>query len=136
WPRRLRRASMRRVPESRGARLQSRRVACSAALPGPLQATRNLAGLCRPRARYDRRRDLSALARGGAMSHEHHAHGPGGAHEHLPDAEERIGYYQTMEIAVRELLIEKGIITPADVRMAVEAMDARTPAQGARVVAR
>lgn len=70
------------------------------------------------------------------MSHEHHAHGPGGAHEHLPDAEERLGYYQTMEIAVRELLVEKGIITPADVRMAVEAMDARSPAQGARVVAK
>lgn len=69
------------------------------------------------------------------MSHDHddgHDHG----HDHLPDAEERIGYYQTMEIAVRELLVEKGIITAAEVRTAVEAMDARTPAEGARVVAK
>jgi nitrile hydratase len=41
-----------------------------------------------------------------------------------------------METAVRELLIEKGMITAEEVRAAVEAMDARTPAQGARVVAR
>jgi nitrile hydratase len=66
------------------------------------------------------------------MSHDHDDHG----HDHLPDAEERIGYYQTMEIAVRELLVEKGIITAAEVRTAVEAMDARTPAEGARVVAK
>ena len=58
------------------------------------------------------------------------------SHEHLPDAEDRFGYYQMMEVAVRELLIEKGIITADDVRAAVEAMDARTPAQGARVVAK
>jgi nitrile hydratase len=70
-------------------------------------------------------------------SHEHgehrdHAH----PHARLPDAEERIGYYQQMEIAVRELLIEKGIVTPDAIRRAIEAMDARTPAQGARIVAR
>jgi nitrile hydratase len=41
-----------------------------------------------------------------------------------------------MEVALRELLIAKGIVTADDVRGAVEAMDARTPAQGARVVAR
>jgi nitrile hydratase subunit alpha len=41
-----------------------------------------------------------------------------------------------MEIAVRELLIAKGIISADDVRGAIEAMDARSPAQGARIVAR
>jgi nitrile hydratase len=41
-----------------------------------------------------------------------------------------------METAVRELLIEKGVITADEVRAAIEAMDARSPAQGARVVAR
>jgi nitrile hydratase len=41
-----------------------------------------------------------------------------------------------MEIAVRELLIEKGILTADDVRRTIEAMDANTPAQGARIVAR
>jgi nitrile hydratase subunit alpha len=57
-------------------------------------------------------------------------------HDTLPEREEPLGYYQVMEIAVRELLIAKGIFTAEDVRRAVEAMDARTPAQGARVVAR
>ena len=57
-------------------------------------------------------------------------------HETLPERAERLSYYQAMEIAVRELLIAKGILTADDVRRAVEAMDARTPAQGARVVAR
>jgi nitrile hydratase len=68
------------------------------------------------------------------MSHDEHDHDHD--HEHLPDAEERVGYYRTMETAVRELLIEKGIFTAEDVRAAVEAMDSRTPAQGARVVAK
>ncbi|MFZ1060343.1 MAG: nitrile hydratase subunit alpha [Candidatus Rokuibacteriota bacterium] len=38
--------------------------------------------------------------------------------------------------AVQTLLIEKGIITADEIRRAVEEMDARTPSQGARVVAR
>jgi nitrile hydratase len=70
-----------------------------------------------------------------APRHEHdHEHDH--AHPTLPDAAERFGYYQRMEIAVRELLIEKGIVTADAIRRAIEAMDARTPEQGARVVAR
>ena len=41
-----------------------------------------------------------------------------------------------MEIAVRELLIEKNIFTASDLRAQIEAMDARSPARGAKVVAR
>jgi nitrile hydratase len=41
-----------------------------------------------------------------------------------------------MEIALRELLIEKGILTADEIRAAVEDMDARSPARGAQVVAR
>lgn len=72
------------------------------------------------------------------MSQDAHAHEGGDrhAHPHPPDAEDALSYYQVMEIALRELLIAKGIVTADDVRGAVEAMDARTPAQGARVVAR
>jgi nitrile hydratase subunit alpha len=65
------------------------------------------------------------------MADIHHLHPHDHDHDDGPPT-----HYQAMEIAVRELLIEKGIITAADVRRAVEAMDARTPAQGARVVAR
>lgn len=74
-------------------------------------------------------------------SHDHdhdHRHGHEYGHHHptLPDAAELLGYYQRMELAVRELLIEKGIVTADAIRSAIEAMDARTPEQGARVVAR
>jgi nitrile hydratase alpha subunit len=68
-------------------------------------------------------------------SHEH-------AHDHAPhpparpDTDDALTYYKAMEVAVRELLIEKGVITADDVRRAIEAMDARSPAQGARIVAR
>lgn len=64
--------------------------------------------------------------------HDHHDH----AHPTRPDLDGPLTYHQRLEIAVRELLIEKGILTADEVRRAIEAMDARTPAQGARIVAR
>jgi nitrile hydratase subunit alpha len=75
-------------------------------------------------------------------NHEHHHHHDGHDHDHahphptVPDAAELVTYYQRMETAVRELLIAKGIVTADAVRRAIETMDARTPALGARVVAR
>ncbi len=45
-------------------------------------------------------------------------------------------YYQTMEIALRELLIEKNIFTADDVRRQIEFMDGRNTGIGARLVAR
>jgi nitrile hydratase len=74
-----------------------------------------------------------------ADPHPHdHDHDHGHAHPHAPppDVDERLSYHQVMEIAVRELLIEKKVFTADDVRRTVEAMDARSPAAGARVVAR
>jgi nitrile hydratase len=70
-----------------------------------------------------------------AHPHDHHE---GHDHHHpaRADDDEHLSYYQTMEIAVRELLIEKGIFAADDVRGAIERMDARTPALGARMVAR
>jgi nitrile hydratase len=61
--------------------------------------------------------------------HDHH-------HPSVPDQDGPGTYYQTLEIAVRELLIEKDIFTADDVRREVEKMDQRTPAKGAAVVAR
>ncbi|MDJ0944990.1 MAG: nitrile hydratase subunit alpha [Kiloniellales bacterium] len=60
------------------------------------------------------------------------------SHDHTPPPDQGgpLSYYQVMETAVRELLIEKGVLTADEVRATVEAMDARSPAQGARVVAR
>jgi nitrile hydratase len=74
-----------------------------------------------------------------------HQHAPGadhapGGHDHAhpgpADVEDALTYYQRLEMAVRELLIEKGVVTAADVRDTVADMDARGPAQGARIVAR
>jgi len=45
-------------------------------------------------------------------------------------------YFQLMEVSLRELLVEKGIVTEAQVDATVEDMRARSPEIGARVVAR
>lgn len=60
------------------------------------------------------------------------------AHEHsvAVDDEEPQGRYRLLAIAVRELLIERGVFTAEDVRGAIEAVDAISPELGARVVAR
>jgi nitrile hydratase len=69
----------------------------------------------------------------------HHDHGPALSpfgHPYRKDQDAPLTRSQAMEIAVRELLIEKGILTPADVTAAIERMARRSPADGARVVAR
>jgi nitrile hydratase alpha subunit len=45
-------------------------------------------------------------------------------------------YYEIMEIAVRELLTERKLIGPDEIRRQIEVLDSRTPALGAKVVAR
>jgi len=47
-----------------------------------------------------------------------------------------LSYFQLMEISLRELLVEKGILTDEQVDAAVEDMRGRTPERGAKVVAR
>ncbi|WP_371224319.1 nitrile hydratase subunit alpha [Roseovarius sp. 2305UL8-3] len=72
------------------------------------------------------------------MPHDHHDHdhlSPSG-HPYRQDNDEPLTYWQRMEIAVRELLIEKGQLTPAEITTQIDAMDARSPANGAAVVAR
>jgi nitrile hydratase len=71
------------------------------------------------------------------MTHAHHDHHDH-AHPHptRPDQDDPRTYYQAMEIAVRELLVEKGILTADQIRRQVEDMDNRTPLRGAKVVAR
>ncbi len=82
------------------------------------------------------------------MANEAHDHRHGHTHEHghghkthphpkQPDLEDQpLGHYQIMEIAVRELLIEKGIVTADEIRQALEVIDSRTPAIGSKMVAR
>ena len=47
-----------------------------------------------------------------------------------------LSYFQLMETTLRELLVEKGILTEEQVEREVEEMRSRTPERGARVVAR
>lgn len=69
------------------------------------------------------------------MPHDHSGMSPSG-HPYREDQDTSLSYWQKMEIAIREILIEKGITTPAEVQAQVEAMDGRSPAMGAAVVAR
>jgi nitrile hydratase len=61
--------------------------------------------------------------------HSHDAHAP------ITEKEE-LTYYEKRVQAIQALLIEKGVVTADEVRRAVEEMDARTPAMGAKIVAR
>ena len=45
-------------------------------------------------------------------------------------------YFQLMEVSLRELLVEKGLVTEEQLANAVEDMRQRTPERGARVVAK
>ena len=58
------------------------------------------------------------------------------AHIGHANSDAPLTHYQIMEIALRELLIEKGVFSAEDVRREVEVMEARTPAAGSRIVAR
>ncbi len=70
--------------------------------------------------------------------HDHgHDHAHGHNHPHDPiEVAEGAGEYEIMVHAIKELLIEKGVITGDDIRKTLEFMDTRTPALGAKVVAR
>ncbi|KQI72742.1 nitrile hydratase [Loktanella sp. 5RATIMAR09] len=70
------------------------------------------------------------------MPHDHHDHLSPSGHPYRPDDDHPLTYWQQMEIAVRELLIEKGVTTAAAINAQIETMDARSPAHGAAVVAR
>ncbi len=68
--------------------------------------------------------------------HDHeHAHA-GHRHPFQPDLEDQpFETYQVMAEAVGELLIEKGVLTADELRRAIEDLDARSPALGAKAVA-
>jgi nitrile hydratase alpha subunit len=69
------------------------------------------------------------------MATDNHDHG----HDH-DHAEISHGsppqYYEILETAIRELLVEKKMIAADEIRRQIEVLDSRTPALGAKVVAR
>ena len=69
--------------------------------------------------------------------HEHtHEYDPQHHHPHRDDQDDTMTYYRIMESAVRDLLIEKKLINADQIRDQIEKMDARVPANGAKIVAR
>ncbi len=71
--------------------------------------------------------------------HHHHDHDHAAAAvPHAPPAkDEKIHtYHQALGLALKELLIEKGVFTPDEIRKAIEWRDSITPATGAEIVAR
>ncbi|MDG1864022.1 MAG: nitrile hydratase subunit alpha [Yoonia sp.] len=70
------------------------------------------------------------------MPHDHHEHLSPSGHPFRADNDVPLTYWQAMETAVRELLIEKGVTTAAEIAAQIDTMDARTPSNGAAVVAR
>jgi nitrile hydratase len=65
------------------------------------------------------------------VSQHHHPH------DHAPiQFDERPSYYEIMEIAVRELLVENQLIGAGEIRRQIEVLDSRTPALGAKIVAK
>ena len=58
-------------------------------------------------------------------------------HDHTPIVEEETpGYYEILEISIRELLIERKVISPDDVRKQIELLDSRSPVLGQKLVVR
>jgi nitrile hydratase alpha subunit len=69
------------------------------------------------------------------MSQRDHDHDQDHPHAEISHSE-RPGYYDVMETAVRELLVEKRLFGADEIRRQIEVLDSRTPALGAKVVAR
>lgn len=72
------------------------------------------------------------------MSDQRQAHHDHDDHDHAPiaDADGPPHDFELMEQAIRELLIEKGVVTAEAIQRQIDDMDSRTPMAGARMIAR
>ena len=71
----------------------------------------------------------SNIGDNGHGDHDHEEH-PGMAHD------EELGYYALRASAIEALLVEKGVCSPSEIQNMVDRVEARSPSDGARVVAR
>jgi nitrile hydratase len=73
------------------------------------------------------------------MPHDHHDHDhhhEHAAHPELQPDDLVHSYHQILGIALKELLIEKGVVTPDELRAMLEKREATSPADGVKVIAR
>ena len=72
--------------------------------------------------------------------HDNDDHDHDHKHPHTPPQKDHdtgpVGAYELLEEAVRSLLIEKGVLTAQEIAAQVDLMDSRSPALGAKVVAK
>ena len=68
--------------------------------------------------------------------HQDHDHGHGHDHPYQPDMPEPSQEWEFLEIALRELVIEKGLLTPRQIQDKIQEWDGKIPENGAKVVAR
>lgn len=74
------------------------------------------------------------------MTHDGHGHvhDDHDVSQHDPEAAERnkVPFYGKRMYAIRDLLLEKGVLTAEEVQREIDYMESRSPANGARLVAR
>jgi nitrile hydratase len=70
--------------------------------------------------------------------HDHHHHGDAAPFRHpqQPDDVSPPGRYEVMILAMRDLLIEKGVVSAEQMRRGFETLDSWQPSRGAQIVAR
>lgn len=66
-------------------------------------------------------------------THHHHDHND---HAPIVEGDGPVSRFELLEIALRELLTEKGVIAASDIPAQIERTESRTPALGARIVGR
>ncbi len=69
-------------------------------------------------------------------THGPHDHDHGHDDQAPISSDRRPGYFEIMETAIRELLIERGHFKAAEIHRQIDVLDSRTPALGAAIVAR
>jgi nitrile hydratase len=75
----------------------------------------------------------------GIVDHGDHTHGSDGTADPHAPIENTVGesdYFDVLQQAIRELLVDKGLISADEVRAMVETLDAHRPARGSALVAR
>lgn len=70
------------------------------------------------------------------MPHDHNNEISPSGHPYRKDQDYPLTYWQNLEIAVREILVGKKITTEIEIQETINEMDNRSPANGAKVIAK
>ena len=67
--------------------------------------------------------------------------GPNGGHDHShndfqPDIREPTENWEFLEVALRELLVDKGVLSAREIQDEIEAWEKKSPERGAEIIAK